>query len=125
MKNIFRRSKPPKSSIPDSIDVYLRGRVPIVQENLADEQWGLYDPKRHRIVINQNLDEMQKHVVLINQFLEMTRDMLPVHTVGEYTQAAPMVLIHLMVEAGLYRGLTPEQVRTFIAEATDAEAAAQ
>jgi len=112
-----------KSTIPESINVYLRGEVPIVQLPLVEEQWGFYDPKRGRIVIKEDLPEVQKHIVLLHQFLDLTRHMINVNDVKTFTESAPLVMLHLMAEAGLYSGLTAKQVSEYIVAETDREAA--
>jgi len=108
-----------KSSLPEYIDVYKTGRVPVVQEDLVDEQWGVYDPKRNRIVINKRIPEVAKHMVLVHQMLELTKGLLATDHLPTFVQASPILMLHLMTEAGVYNGVTAEEVVQYIINEED------
>lgn len=119
MRNIIRRAFGTSAGLPKFIDIKGVGKVPIVLEPLSEEQWGLFDPKRQRIVISDQIPDPLKHVVLMHQVLDMTKNLLEVSSLKDFLQQSPMVLLHILTEAGLYTGVKAEEVSRFIDEQAD------
>lgn len=124
MRNFIRRKFGTASGLPKYVEVAGHGKIPIVLEPLVQEQWGIWDAKRGRIVIKEDLPDAVKHIVLLNQFLLLTKNLLGSTDLDTFIQAAPLLLLHLMTEAGVYKGVDRADVLRYLAAEMDKKRAA-
>lgn len=121
----IRRYFGTKIGLPPYIEVAGHGKIPIVMEPLSEEEWALWDQKRGRIVIKEDLSDTQKHVAFLNQILQLAKTLLGEKDLDTFIQAAPLVLLHILTEAGVYTALPRADVLRFLAEEMDRQGVVQ
>jgi hypothetical protein len=90
--------------------------IPVKEEVLSGGQLGCWDESEGDITITPDQPKVVKHIILIHEFLHVAESLLLGNGLikrrtGEafVTNAAP-ILLALLVNSGLYNGVTPDEL---------------